>query len=323
VLLVVLGARVLGRGQHRRAFLGAALVPMVLAGFWVVNDAVRFGTPATSDWSGMNLQRITWDSLSLHERRVLVHHHKAPPIEAIEAWNTIASYVPRFAHLPRDGSPVRVMQGKGIGRLPGVNYNNDAFRSIAATYLAADLDYIGSRPLSYVHNVGAAAMLFSVPTDQTWQVSRERSRVTGYADVYDRLILWQPSQYGSRWLVDPSRALAEAGGHHRFVAGLTKSGTPSPAQVSWMVFAQWLTSFVGGIWLLLRARRAPDGRSLAIMAMLVTMGWLLVISSTTELGENMRFRFQGGTAPIILSTVVVVEVVRRVRSRRSTASSTA
>jgi hypothetical protein len=317
VLLLIVCGRVLRGGHARREFFAAALVPVVLAGFWVVNDAARFGILATSDWSGMNLQRITWDSLPLHQRRVLVHQHKAPPIEAIEAWNPVANYTPRFAHLPRHGSPVRVMQGKDTGRLPGVNYNNDAFRKIANTYLAADLNFIGSRPMSYVHNVGAAVMLFTVAADQTWQVSGERSRVTGYADFYDRFVLWQPSQYGSRWLVEPYRMLSASKKHGPFVVGLTKSGTPSPAQVSWMIIFEWLISFVGGAWLLIRTRRHGSDRRLAIAAMLVTMGWLLVISTTTELGENMRFRFQGGTAPLILSTLVIVEVARGIRSRRA------
>lgn len=278
-------------GRRRRpAVLAAMAVPVALVAGWYAKGAVQFGTATTSSWLGMNLYQTTIEGAPAGDLSRLIASGTLSPLAAIPPFHPVATYAARSAPGRPTGVPALDQRSSALG-VP--NFNNGVYVAVSNRYLADDLAYLAARPGRYAGNVARSARLWAVPADQYLWSGADRHRIGGYARLYDAVVLAEP---------EPAARRLDLG-------ALTSGSAPGAAQLSWTVVA------VTGVDLLLAPvalwRRRADRRWLVgAGALWVTVLYSFVVTSATEVAENMRFRFELGALPVVLAAVTVFALIR-------------
>lgn len=274
----------------------ASLIPLLVVAGWCVKDAVQFGTLGTSSWLGMNLDQSTLAHAPAADVAELIREGRLDPLASVPPFQPVATYEPRF--VTADPTGVAALdETVSEHRVP--NYNNLAYLSLSHRYLADDLAYIRARPGRYLTDLTVSAELWAIPGDQFAWLSGNYSRLAGYARIYDGVVLLQP----------------ELAGYKASLAAQSHTSHPPPAKLSWTAVAITLVDLLVAPVALYRRRR--DRVWLATGAVLwATVAYSFVVTSATELAENMRFHFELGTLPIVLAVATVGVLVSRRRSDR-------
>lgn len=297
-VLVVASAVGLAAREPRRKVAIVAMCPLILVASWSIHDYVEFGTLSTSSWLGMNLAQTTLQDSSPATIRLLVRDRTLSPLAEIPAFSPVTSYIPRWVGRPHTGVSVLDRVRKSDGTL---NYNNLAYVRISSLYLRQDLDYISAEPASYVKTVGKAASLWMLPSDDYPFVSQNRAKIAGFAQMFDRTVLLQPS-----------------GDETLQVDAIVHKQGPSPSQVPYGTLLVFLIALAGSPILVLRLRRSDRERAVTLFYVWFTISFAYVVASLTEFAENERMRFQLGALPIIAAATVTTTVLReRTRNRGS------
>lgn len=288
--LVVLTALVLTAGRaHWRAIAVGAVVPLMVVAGWYVKNEVVFGTATTSSWVGMNLSHITLGRAPAGQLRSLVERGTLRPLAEVGAFGPVDRYVPRFARARRTGVPALDRRSGPLG-IP--NFDNRVYVEVSRAYLGQDLAYIRAAPGNYLSNVGLAAELWNVPADRYPFVYQNRAHIAPYARAFDAVVGVQPVAGGG-----PADFLT-----HGLDAGLVE-------ELSWSVVVLSLVCLVLGPLALIK-RRGCCTFGTAYPALWWTTLYGLALTSLFEVGENMRFRFELGTVPVVVATATVVSLVR-------------
>ena len=292
-LLAVGTVMVLGRpGGLRRGLAGIA-VPAVLVAGWYARGAVLFGASETSSWLGMNLYQTTLEQSGPADLRGMVRARRLGPLAEVPAFKPLGTYVPRFATAARTGVPATDLPTTELG-VP--NFNNTVYLRISGEYLREDLRYIEARPAAYISAASMGAEVWAIPADQYGWVNSDGAVIRRYAHLYDRVVMLQPRPGG--WVAS---AAAELQGRR-----------PPAATISWTVVLLGAVDLVVAPLFLIRRRR--DRPWLACgTAMWLTVVYSVAVTSLTEVGENMRFRFELGTVPLLLAagTLIAWATTRR------------
>lgn len=292
--LVAIGAIVLlGHRPSWRRCLAAMAVPLVITAGWYTKDVVQFGTTATSSWLGMNLYQTTLEQARPTDIRTLAQRGVLDNLAGTTAFKPIASYVPRFASLPEKGVPATVALDSEQG-MP--NYNNIVYLQVSARYLHDDLSYIQARPGRYASVVTMGAEVWAIPADQYGWVKSDERVIRSYTRLYDAVVMLQPRHNG--W--------------HASAAAELQGKRPPAGTISWtvvLVAALDLLVAPAVLWV----RRRNRTWLVCGTAMWLTVAYSLLVTSLTEVGENMRFRFELGTIPVILAvgTVIAAATTKR------------
>jgi hypothetical protein len=293
-LVLIAAAVILGRARSWRRCVAAMALPVLLTAGWYAKDAVQYGTLATSSWLGMNLYQTTVEQARPDDIRGLVRDRTLDPLAEVSAFEPVGAYVPRFITPARTGDPATQLQTTERG-VP--NFNNAAYVQVAGRYLRDDLSYIRVRPGSYAWAVAKGAEIWAIPADQYGWVSSDGSVIRPYAHLFDAVVMLQARPDGWR-----ASAAAEL-----------QRKQPPVGTVSWtVVVVAGFDLFVAPVVLFLRRR---DRAWLAAgTVMWLTLLYSLVVTSLTEVGENMRFRFELGTLPWLLAAGTVSALATRRRS---------
>lgn len=284
-LVVALGAAGYAARRHWRRLLAAAAAPLLVVGVWAVHDAVLFGTATTSSWVGMNVAHVTLARAAPGRIRALVARGTLDAVALVPAFSPVDRYGPVLGRPRATGVPVLDERTKADG-VP--NYDNLAYVAVSARYLHDDLAYVRADPGAYARAVGLALEVWAVPADQYPFLARNGAHLATYARVYDALAGWQARGTGD-------------------LAGYRAEGgrAPSPAQLSWSAVVVTVLAVAGGGLVLLR-RRGPAG----LGALWWTVGWVVAVSGLGELGENMRFRFELGSLPLVVAAAATAALLR-------------
>jgi hypothetical protein len=282
----------------RPALKKGALGPVIVLALVVVKTTVMFHTPVTSTWAGMNLARATTD-LTDYER--LMHITKFDDYSLfvfVQPFSPLAVYeqYAKVGPYSQDGKTVRTQVLKSTG---AINYNNDAYRGIAATSMSDSIQFIRHAPGEYVNHVMRGLAIWSVPSDQYFLCPLPQTgMLSGYAHIYDTVIGGQ---------VRPIRTLDAQ-------QNLRYSGVDWPSRSPLALFLT-LSTIIGGLYLVVRSWRRRRAASLEYFLpwLLVAQGFLVM--NATDVGENQRFRFQLGTIFITFAVVVVTAVCRSIQRR--------
>ncbi len=282
------------RRRQWKQVLAAAAVPVLLVGTWYVKDTVLFGTTTTSSWLGMNLARSVLFKAPAATVAHLERQGTLSSLASVPAFGPPDAYVPRFVRPAGQADQALGALFKADG---ATNFNNPIYSTISSRYLHDDLAYIAARPGEYLGDVDAAIQVWLVPSDQNFTNSQDWPAVRGYATAYDRVVDWQP-------VTDPAAAEVV------FERG------PSP--LSWLslqAVAVYSLALLGTLLLIWRRRRDPaTAGTLAVLWW--TTAYAFAASALIEIGENERFRFELGTVPLVLATVVLTAAVRAGWARR-------
>ncbi len=291
--LVLAGVVVLVALRHRwRQVVAVAAVPLVVVLTWYVKDAALFGTTTTSSWLGMNLSRDVLYKAPPSEIARMQQEGTLTPLASVPAFGAPGAYVPKFVR----ARPSSIAALGALTKADGAtNFNNPIYISVSSQYLRDDIAFIRAHPSEYAADVGDSMQVWLVSTDQNFINSADWPHVRTYAQVYDRLVEWQPT-------MDPAPAY------------VLFRHTSSP--LSWLslqAVAVYALALVG-VPVLAWRRRRDDPASAATMAVLWwTTLYAVAASSLLEIGENERFRFELGPIPLVLAVTVLTAVVRGLR----------
>lgn len=279
---------VAGRAHWRRAIRAAAL-PVVLVAGWYIKDATQFATVATSSWLGMNLWQSTLAQAPAADVQRLVGERVLTPLAAREPFQSVSAYRPEVGATRRTGVPALDRPTSELG-VP--NFNNLAYIAVSDRYLSEDLAYIRARAARYGRAVTMSLELWSIPAEQYVWPERDSAALAGYARLFDRTVLLQPGFAGD--------AIVRA----EFAAA-----RPSIQQLSWTVVGVTAIDLLLTPVALVRRRRNRLWVAVGTL-MWVTVAYSIVVTSLTELGENMRFRFELGTLPLVLAVATLAVLCR-------------
>lgn len=324
---IVILLAVFMRPDWRHVLVVAAL-PLALVAGLIVKNAVMFGTTTTSSWVGMNLAQMTVGQSSPSLLNQLEARGDVNFLAFQLPFSNLSIYSPQFKGTASSSVPAlnEIVTSAGIP-----NYNNIEYIALSNSYLHDDIGYLKAEPLRYLQTVSRSARVWFVPSNQfpfVWSTvpgnpyGLDPANVLGYASVYDNFILLEPARpYFSVWL--------------QYV-----HATPKATSLSYAVILEYLLLFAG-VPILFFKRRAKHRRSGeavvdsshrdqvaartqtgTLLIIWFTCVYSFVVTSLLAIGENMRFRFELGTLPLVGCVVVVTEIVRAVRTRRERTSST-
>ena len=283
-------AALAGRHHWRRALLAAA-IPIAIAGGWYAKNAIQVGSPTTSTWLGMNLYQTTLGLAARSDLRSLTHSGALDRLAGVPPFQPVSRYAPRFTSDPRTGAPATESPSTRLG-VP--NYNDAVYTLVSGRYLSDDLAYINARPAKYASNVSLAAEIWTTPADQYTWLKGNRSRIAGFAGLYDRAVLAQ----------------VHTGAGKAGVAAELHGTRPPAATISWTSVALLLADLLVAPAALLLRRK--DRLWLACgTAMWLTVLYSFTVTSLTEVGENMRFRLELGAIPVVLAVAAISALVTR------------
>ena len=134
-----------------------------------------------------------------------------------------------------------------------------------------------------------------MPADQYGWLADNYSHLAAYAGVYDRAILLE----------------ARPGAEAASIAAELHGARPPASGISWTVVLLTLVDLLVAPAALLVGRR---NRTWLVCgaAMWSTVAYSFAVTSLTEVGENMRFRLELGTVPLVLALATLAVLVRRV-----------
>jgi chromate transport protein ChrA len=293
---LILVAAAIGWAGRRRwpPVLAASAVPLLLAAGWTANDAAQFGTASSSSWLGMNLYQPTLWHAPPSDLNGL--GKKLDPLASVPPFAAVDTYVPRFFSPSRTGVPALDEAWAELG-VP--NFNNRIYVRASSAYLRDDLAYIRARPWRYLSNTSLSAELWTLPGDQYPWLGPNYGHIAGYARAYDAVALLQPKFAGSF-----ASELAE-----------TRNARPSPSELPWTTLLLSVVDLVLAPVVIVRRRR-ESGWALTVAVLWITIVYSLLVTSMTELGENMRFHFELGALPVVLAVVTLTTMVSLRRSGR-------
>jgi hypothetical protein len=271
------------RAHWRRVAL-AVVVPFLVVVGWYAKDAVQFGTVTTSSWLGMNWYQTTVGRDSRAAIQAQVDRGTISPLAALRPFGPVSSYVPRFVAEPNTGIPALDEQAVELG-VP--NLNNLAYVAVSRRYLRDDIAALLAQPSKYASTVGLSTEVWALPAIQNPFVRANYPDVAGYAMIYDRLVLLQPDPAGP------------------FTGALTPLGSihPTASDLSWAAVCITVVDVALTPLVLIIRRRQGSRRGLGVLWL--TVSYSFAVTSMTEVGENMRFRFELGTLPLIVGVVTV------------------
>jgi hypothetical protein len=293
-LLAIAAVTTFAGRRHWRRVVGALAVPIVLTAGWYVKGALQTGSTATSTWLGMNLYQTTLAQAPAPDIDRLIARGSLDSLAARPAFEPLGSYPPRYT--ARADTGIAALDTK-VGSFGVPNFNNPAYRLLSQRYLSDDLAFIRARPAKYASAVSLAAEIWALPADQYMWVDDNLGHIAGYDRWYDAAVMSQAR-------ADDRGASARAEFHGR---------RPPAADISWTAAA--VTAVDVLVAPLVLVRRRKDRVWLAAgAAMWLTVVYSLAVTSLTEVGENMRFRFELGTVPAVLAAATVAALVKTGKS---------
>jgi len=269
VLLVVL------LPEQRRQVCKVAFLPVLIVALWYAKSAYYFGTFSSSSWMGLGLSNITTLMVPANELMPLVQKGELSPWALASRYRQ-APLLFYSGQVPPTGIPVL-----DRARKPDDSFNFN-FRDIPqiSRYYRADALTVARRfPSSYVLGVTMANRLYFSPTSMNRYFTRENREAAGPLERAYNVVSGSHPDTGTM------RAT-----HFGFASGYVM-------EVNWSLplFVVWWAVLGYGY---VQARRGVLGgaadaqpRALTIGFIVLTALYLYVVSTTLELNENFRYRF--------------------------------
>ncbi|MHB8318030.1 MAG: glycosyltransferase family 87 protein [Acidimicrobiales bacterium] len=326
---IVVAIAIFMRPRWRQA-LAVAAVPLVLVGGLILKNAVMFGTTTTSSWVGMNLAQMTVEQSSQRLLHSLKSRGYVNDLAFQPPFSDLSIYSPRYKGTATSTVPA-LNEITTSANIP--NFNNIQYIALSNAYLHDDVGYLKAEPLRYIQTVSRSARIWFVPSNQfpfIWSPVPNNpyllgpENVVSYASLYDNFVLLEPGKPKFSYFVVKYISVA-----------------PRAATFSYSVVFEYLVLFFGVPIVVLRRRRrlrrtsetggaggageagTQDATESRVAVGTLSIVWFtcvysFAVTSLLAIGENMRFRFELGTMPLIGCVVVVTEFVRVVKARRKT-----
>ena len=266
------------RSGWKRTVLLAGIPFLVVFALYAKNLAL-FGTFGSSTWMGMSLSKMTTFKLPEEERLAMVKRGELSELSLLPPFKAIWFYN-RYVHIPRyvkTGIPVL-----DIEFYPDVgnNWNNLAYVSISRQYLKDALVVMRTHPLVYVRSLTESLRIFFFPASD-WFHNYPQFDNLGIAPVEK---LFNTLVHGQ--VFHPFGLIASYATYENYFR--------NPLNIGFLILAAWLVAvFWGGRTAVraLRGREADIPRAATVAFMVFTILFVTAVTSSLEIGENNRFRF--------------------------------
>jgi len=241
--------------------LPVALLSLLLVGGWYAKNKFIFGKFTLSTWMGMNLARNVF-----HDQEI----RDSGRIEAYGTFSRIGEYK-KFID-PEYEKKYRGLNDRDLleefKNDSFMNENNVNYIPVSALFEKAAIAHIKADPVAYLKNVLQSAILFFAPAT-TYSLAEKQAEKIKYFDIVYSFNLTRFAH--SR----QARRIA-----------LVLSAIPK------------LLTYLLVFWVIIRKTVREKSISSWNLFILLTLGFVFVISSFLEHYENMRFRFE--TEPLFL-----------------------
>jgi hypothetical protein len=264
----------------RRMIVGAALVPLIAVGGWMVKNQALVGRPTLSTWSGMNLQRAVIPVLDLDELNRMVASGELSQVAAAGPFGRFDLYVPAVGPcVPQPGDdPVLTVLDRGEAEYVP-NFNARCYLEVFDLAGEDARTVIRTHPGVFVEGrLWAARTWFALANQPGESDSAPFRRLHG---IYDLALVGVPGTLST-----------------------TSWGTPiyGPlavvTQFSLLLVACSIAVVVAGAAALRRAQRwIPAAQIDAVVGFIAA--WTFATGIVFELGEQARFRMM--TDPLVLA----------------------
>jgi hypothetical protein len=254
----------------------AALVFLAPAG-WYAKNQLLFGFAGASSWLGMSMARMTVASLPTEDAERLRREGRLSDLSRVEPFSPPHAYAERIAAWVPSGIPALDRPTKANGE---PNYNHGAFIQISGTYGKDALVAVAERPMVYLRNVLASALIFSAPPTQLWALEKNRRRLAGLERVFGVLGSWQwsapPREHIMRLGSTPPRAWSMAD-LFRYAGAWCLLGLPLLVVLA--LLRSWQT------------RTNDRVTSGVLLCMALHVAYVVAVGTLFEISENNRYQF--------------------------------
>lgn len=288
------------RGWWRQVLLAAA-APLLVVVFWYGKNYYYFGTFGASSAAGLGLANIT--TLMVERERLYPLFEKGELSQYVMVSRYERPELLFMLQTPvHTGIPVLDEVKKSDGR--HYNYNNLQMVGVNRYYMRDALEVIRIFPASYAIGLIISNRLFFSPTNMNAYFSpQNRAAALPMERIFNPLLYGVGAKPG--FMQQP---------HFGFV-----KRNEMEVNTSVFLIAQWIVLLAYGY---VQARRgfvARDSggqpRALVIGFIVLTALYLYVVSTTIELAENYRYRFNIEPLFLVLLVTAATSLVRRVRGR--------
>lgn len=302
VLFVALLAIVLlaGAGMRRRVLLAAAL-PGAAIGAVMLKNLVIFGSTALSSWAPLNVDHTTVDRLPLATREAMIREGRLSRFAVVQGFSPPPVYLAMLPPIPPTGEPSLDNLRKSTGE---DNWNHILYTKIGAARTHDALVGLAADPVGFVGVLATSLYHFNRPPSEFKGLERNRAVIAPWERIGNAVVGLQPAAWLGR-IDDPRRTTAPL------------------LQVSLTELAVFLLYVGFGIAVAARLLALLRGRALTAMtpalasdaANLLLGGWVIVISSSFDVWENNRARFDIGPVLLIGALVFAARLLERRRER--------
>jgi hypothetical protein len=258
----------------------ASLAGVLLVGSWYVKNKILFNKFSVSTWVGMNLARNVF-----HDNEI----KDSGRIEAYEPFSKISVYRkfldPHYEEQYKGlNDPVLIQEMKNDSF---INESEVSYIPVSDLYEKASLHYIRNRPGAYLKNVMESSILFFNPATIYSLALQNASKLKYYDLIYSfNLTIFANNKQDRRILL--------------IVSSIPK-----------MIF--YLFVFFVFLRLCIKSRSIAPWN----LFIVITIGFVFIISSLFEHYENMRFRYEIEPLFLILAAQISVRLYSRFQIRRS------
>lgn len=240
--------------DFKKVVFGSVLSTLLVSG-WYVKNYVLFGIFSVSSWTGINLSRIVFHDIPIHDSANIAAIHPFFPVSHYKRYIS-AGYREKYAGAD-DFVLLREMKNDSA-----INMNHAGYIQVSEKYMEASLRFIRQHPVAYIRHMVTSSVIFFSPASSYFQIEANNSKIS----LYDMIYSFNMS--------------------HVFV---TKEDKKLALAVS--AIPKCILYFSVIIFTL---KRAFIRKYLPITSayIICTILFVFIITTMFEYGENMRFRYE-------------------------------
>ncbi len=289
-----------GAGQRRRVLLAAAL-PGAMIGAVMLKNLVIFGSTALSSWAPLNVDHTTVDRLPLATRVAMIREGKLSRFAVVDGFSPPPVYLAMLPPIAPTGEPSLDNLRKSTGQ---DNWNHILYTKIGGARARDAIVGLMADPAGFAGVLATSLYHFNRPPSEFKGLERNRAVIAPWERLGNAIVGLQPAAWLGR-IDDPARNTAPL-----LQVSLTEL-------VALLLYTGFALSVGARLIALLRARAlsAMPVTLASEAALLLFGGWVVVISSSFDVWENNRARFDIGPVLLIGALICAVRLLDRWRAR--------
>lgn len=291
-----------GAGMRRRVAL-AAVLPGMAIGAVMLKNLVIFGSTALSSWAPLNVDHTTVDRLPLATRQAMIREGRLSHFAVVQGFSPQPVYLAMMPPIPPTGEPSLDNLRKSTGE---DNWNHILYTKIGAARARDALVGLAADPAGFAGVLATSLYHFNRPPSEFKGLERNRAVIAPWERAANAIVGLQPAAWFGR-IDDPARTAAPL-----LQVSLTELAVL-------LLYAGFGIAVCARLIALLRAGRLARMTPMLASecAILLLGGWVIAISSSFEVWENNRARFDIGQVLLVGALIYAVRLIDRRRAGQS------